>query len=74
MTVFLFVEVTCHTMRHSIKNSTLEDHYPQKFKYPFWIKIYLVKVPLNLKIVQQVLLHRKQLLKNLWSEVRKGEI
>jgi hypothetical protein len=27
---------------------------------PFWTKIYLVKVPLNVKIVQQDLLHRKQ--------------
>ena len=30
---------------------------------PFLIKIYLVKVPLNVKIVQQDLLHRKQFLK-----------
>ena len=30
---------------------------------PFWTKIYLVKVPLNVKILQQDLLHRKQFLK-----------
>ena len=48
---------------HSIKGSALEDHYPQKLKSPFWTKIYLVKVPLNVKIVQQGLLHRKQFLK-----------
>ena len=36
-------------------------------------KIYLVKVPLNVKILQQDLLHRKQFLKILWCEVRKGD-
>mgnify|MGYP001398604930 CR=1 FL=1 len=33
----------------------------QKSKSPFWTKIYLVS--LNVKIVQQDLLHRKQFLK-----------
>ena len=32
-------------------------------KSHFWTKISLVKVPLNVKIVQQDLLHRKQFLK-----------
>ena len=35
-------------------------------------KIYFVKVPLNVKIVKPDLLYRKQFLKILWSEVRKG--
>ena len=39
---------------------------------PFRTKIYLVKVPLNVKIMQQDLLHRQQFLKILSSEVRKG--
>ena len=48
----------------------LDDHYPEKLKSTFWTKIYIVKIPLNVKIVQQDLLHRKQLL----SEVQKGGI
>ena len=38
----------------------------------FQIKTYFIKVPLNVNIVKQGLLHRKQFLKILWSEVRKG--
>ena len=34
--------------------------------------LYLVKVPLNVNIVRQDLLHSKHSLKNLWSEVWKG--
>ena len=41
---------------------------------PFQTQIYLVKVPLNVIIVKQDLLHKKQFLKNLWSEVWKGGI
>ena len=41
---------------------------------PIWTEIYLVKVSLNVKIVQQDLLHKKQFLKILWSEVQKGGI
>ena len=40
----------------------------------FQTKIYLVKIPLNVKIVKQDLLNKKQFLKILWSEVWKGEI
>ena len=39
---------------------------------PFQTQIYLVKVPLNVNIVKQDLLHKKQFLKILWSEVWKG--
>ena len=39
---------------------------------PFQTQIYLVKVPLNVNIVKQDLLHKKQFLKNLWSDVWKG--
>ena len=38
---------------------------------PFQTQLYLVKVPLNVSIVKQDLLHRKQILKILWSEVWK---
>ena len=41
----------------------VEDHYPQELKSLILDQIYLVKVPLNVKIVQQDLLHRKQFLK-----------
>ena len=41
---------------------------------PFQTQIYLVKVPLNVNIVKQDLLHKKKFLKNLWSEVWKGGI
>ena len=39
---------------------------------PFQTQIYLVKVPLNVNIVKQDLLHKIQFLKILWSEVWKG--
>ena len=39
---------------------------------PFQTQIYLVKVPLNVNIVKQDLLNKKQFLKILWSEVWKG--
>ena len=39
---------------------------------PFQTQIYLVKVPLNVNIAKQDLLHKKQFLKILWSEVWKG--
>ena len=39
---------------------------------PFQTQIYLVKLPLNVNIVKQDLLHKKQFLKILWSEVWKG--
>ena len=39
---------------------------------PFQTQIYLVKVPINVNIVKQDLLHKKQFLKILWSEVWKG--
>ena len=46
---------------------------PQHWRYPpFWTKIYLVKVPMNVNIVKQDLLHKKRFLKILWSEVWKG--
>jgi hypothetical protein len=53
---------TMQTVTAALK---VEDHYPPKLKSPFWTKLYLVKVPLNVKIVQQDLLHRirKQFLK-----------
>ena len=38
----------------------------------FQTQIYLVKVSLNVNIVKQDLLHKKQFLKILWSEVWKG--
>ena len=38
---------------------------------PFQTQIYLEKVPLNVNIVKQDLLHEKQFLKILWSEVWK---
>ena len=63
---------TTQTATTALKVATLEDHYPQKIKSPFWTKIYIVKVPLNVKIVEQDLLHRKQFLKILRSEVQKG--
>ena len=40
---------------------------------PFQTQIYLVKVPLNVKIVKQDLLNKNQFLKILWSEVWKGD-
>ena len=43
-----------------------------QFKSLFQTQIYLVKVPLNVNIVKQDLLHKKQFLKILWSEVWKG--
>ena len=39
---------------------------------PFQTQIYLVIVPLNVNIVKQDLLHKKQFVKILWSEVWKG--
>ena len=39
---------------------------------PFQTQIYLVKLPLNVNIVKQDLLNKKQFLKILWSEVWKG--
>ena len=39
---------------------------------PFQTQIYLVNVPLNVNIVKQDLLNKKQFLKILWSEVWKG--
>ena len=39
---------------------------------PFQTQIYLVKILLNVNIVKQDLLHKKQFLKILWSEVWKG--
>ena len=43
-------------------HSNLEDHYPQKLKYPLSDQNLLSKLPLNVKIEQQDLLHRKQFL------------
>ena len=60
------------TTTTALKVNTLEDHYPQKLKFTLVDQIYLVKIPLNVKIVKQDLLHRKQFLKILWGEVRKG--
>ena len=40
--------------------------------HPFQTQIYLLKVPLNVNIVKQELVHKKQFLKILWSEVWKG--
>ena len=39
---------------------------------PFQTQIYFVKVPLNMNIVKQDYLQKKQFLKILWSEVWKG--
>ena len=39
---------------------------------PFQTQNYLIKVSINVKIVKQDLLHKKQFLKILWSEVWKG--
>ena len=39
---------------------------------PFQTQIYLVKIPLNVNIVKQDLLNKKQFLKILWSDVWKG--
>ena len=43
-----------------------------QLKSPFQSQIYLVKVPLNVNIVKQGLLHKKQFLKILWCKVWKG--
>jgi hypothetical protein len=53
---------------HSIKGSTLEDHYPQRLKSSLLDENLLRKVPLNVKIVQKGLLHRKQILKAVRSK------
>ena len=50
----------------------MEAQSVQQLKSPFQTQIYLVKVPLNVNIVKQDLLHKKQFLKILWSEVWKG--
>ena len=39
--------------------------------FTFQTQIYLVKVPSNVNMVKQDLLHEKQFLNILWSEVRK---
>ena len=39
---------------------------------PFQTHIYIVKVPTNVSIVKQDLLHKKQFLKIFWKEVWKG--
>ena len=39
---------------------------------PFQTQIFLVKVPLNVSVVKLYLLHKKQILKKLWSQTRKG--
>ena len=49
-----------------LTNTTVAD--PDQLKSPLSEPIYLVKVPLNVNIVKQHLLHKKQPLKNLWSE------
>ena len=56
-----------------MKAYTLWDHHQWNLKSSISNQIYLVKVPLNVSIVKQDLLHREQFLENLWSEVRNGE-
>ena len=50
----------CH---HSIKVHTQEAQNLHQLKSPFQTQIYLVKVPINVNIVKQDLLHKKQFLK-----------
>ena len=58
--------------------TTASKYIPKRHKIcinwnpPFQTQIYLVKVPLNVNIVKQDLLSKKQFLKVLWSEVWKG--
>ena len=62
----------------STSTSTASKYIPKRpricinWNPPFQIKIYLVNVPLNVNIVKQDLLNKKQFLKILWSEVWKG--
>jgi len=48
-------------------------HRGQEYTSIFQTQIYLVKVPLNVNIVKQDLLNKKQFLKILWCEVWKKE-
>ena len=59
-------------------NTTASKYIPKRTRIciiwnsPFQTQIYLVKVPLNVNVVKQDLLNKKQFLKILWSEVWKG--
>ena len=61
-----------------ISTTTASKYIPKRpricinWNPPFQTQIYLVKVPINVNIVKQDLLHKKQFLKILWSEVWKG--
>ena len=58
---------------HSIKVHTQEaQDLHNNWNPPFQTQIYLVNVRLNVNIVKQDSLHKKQFLKSLWSEVWKG--
>ena len=57
---------------HSIKVHTQEAQNLHQLKSPLSAQIYLVKILLNVNIVKQDLLHKKQFLKILWSVVWKG--
>ena len=59
---------------HSMKVHTKRPRICINWNPLFQTQIYLVEVPLNVNIVKQDLLHKKQFLKNLWSEVWKGAI
>ena len=62
----------------STSTSTASTYVPKRLRIcinwnpPFQTQIYLVNVPLNVNIVKQDLLNKKQFLKILWSEVWKG--
>ena len=63
-----------------VNTTTASKYIPKRpricinWNTPFQTQIYLVKVPLNVKIVKQDLLNKKQFLKILWSEVWKKGI
>ena len=44
---------------HSIKVHTQETQNLHQLKSPFQTQIYLVKVPLNVNILKQILIHKK---------------
>ena len=62
----------------STSTTTASKYIPKRHRIcinwnpPFQTQMKLVKVPLNVNIVKQDLLNKKQFLKILWSEVWKG--
>ena len=62
------------SVRQVTNTTTASKYIPKRTRIcidwnpPFQTQIYLVKVPLNVNIVKQDLLHEKQFLKILWSE------